>query len=101
MNARRGTPLTLADGVVRHISASCGGDVRKAMNSVELLFSAAGEGGVITLEDAKGHHPARAMRYDRDRGRPLRHPLRADEVAARLRSGRGDALSGAAARSAI
>ena len=66
MNARRGTPLTLADGVVRHISASCGGDVRKAMNSVELLFSAAGEGGVITLEDAKAITQRSAMRYDRD-----------------------------------
>ena len=65
MNARRGTPLTLADGVVRHISASCGGDVRKAMNSVELLFSAAGE-GVITLEDAKAITQRSAMRYDRD-----------------------------------
>ena len=66
MNARRATPLTLADGVVRHISASCGGDVRKAMNSVELLFSAAGEGGVITLEDAKAITQRSAMRYDRD-----------------------------------
>ena len=66
MNARRGTPLTLADGVVRHISTSCGGDVRKAMNSVELLFSAAGEGGVITLEDAKAITQRSAMRYDRD-----------------------------------
>ncbi len=66
MNARRATPLTLADGVVRHIAASCGGDVRKAMNSVELLFSAAGEGGVITLEDAKAITQRSAMRYDRD-----------------------------------
>ena len=66
MNARRATPLALADGVVRHISVSCGGDVRKAMNSVELLFSAAGEGGVITLEDAKAITQRSAMRYDRD-----------------------------------
>ena len=65
MNGRRDTPLELADGVVRHISASCGGDVRKAMNSVELLFSASA-GGVITLEDAKAITQRSAMRYDRD-----------------------------------
>ena len=65
MNGRRDTPLELADGVVRHISASCGGDVRKAMNSVELLFSASA-GGVITLEDAKAITQRSAMRYDRE-----------------------------------
>ena len=43
MNSRRESPLRLEDGVLRHIAASCGGDVRKALNSVELLFSAAGE----------------------------------------------------------
>ena len=30
----------LEDGVLRHVAQSCGGDVRKAVNSVELLFSA-------------------------------------------------------------
>ena len=42
MNARREAPLTLQDGAVERISSACGGDVRKAINSVELLFSAAG-----------------------------------------------------------
>jgi putative ATPase len=30
----------LEDGVLEYISAACGGDVRKAINSVELLMSA-------------------------------------------------------------
>ena len=30
------SPLRLEDGVVNHIAAACGGDVRKAMNAVEL-----------------------------------------------------------------
>ena len=66
MNERRETPLTLEDGVVRRIASACGGDVRKAINAVELLFSAAGESGVITLEDALAVSQRSAMRYDRD-----------------------------------
>ena len=65
LNARRETPLTLGDGVLRHIASACGGDVRKAMNALELLFSAAA-GDVITLDDAKAITQRSAMRYDRD-----------------------------------
>ena len=65
MNARRDEPLALEEGVLTHIAAACGGDVRKAINSVELLFSAA-EGGVITLADAKAITQRSAMRYDRE-----------------------------------
>ncbi|MBQ3702594.1 MAG: replication-associated recombination protein A [Oscillospiraceae bacterium] len=65
MNARRDEPLTLEDGVLDHIAAACGGDVRKAINSVELLFSAS-VGGVITLADAKAVTQRSAMRYDRE-----------------------------------
>ena len=65
VNARRDEPLALEDGVPEHIAAACGGDVRKAINSVELLFSAA-EGGVITLSDAKAITQRSAMRYDRE-----------------------------------
>ena len=39
LNARRENPLQIEPGVVRRIAASCGGDVRKAINAVELLFS--------------------------------------------------------------
>ena len=66
MNARREGPLSLEPGVLRHIAASCGGDVRKAMNSVELLFSAAGHKDSISLADAKAISQRSAMRYDRD-----------------------------------
>ncbi len=65
MNARRESPLALEDGVLAHIASACGGDVRKAINAVELLFSAA-EGGTITLADAKAITQRSAMRYDRE-----------------------------------
>ena len=66
LNARRGEPLTLEDGVVKHISASCGGDVRKAMNALELLFSASAGRSALTLADAKAITQRSAMRYDRE-----------------------------------
>ena len=56
-------------GVLRRISSACGGDVRKAINAVELLFSAGRpENGVlrITLSDALDVSQRSAMRYDRD-----------------------------------
>ena len=57
------------NGVVRHIASACGGDVRKAINAVELLFSAARrvDGTVrLTLADAREVTQRSAMRYDRD-----------------------------------
>ena len=66
MNARRETPLTLEAGVTERISTACGGDVRKAINAVELLFSAAGDRDAITLADAAAISQRSAMRYDRD-----------------------------------
>ena len=63
-NARREAPLTLEDGVTRRIASACGGDVRKAMNAVELLFSTAADR--ITLADAQALTQRSAMRYDRD-----------------------------------
>ena len=66
LNARRETPLELEDGVVKQISASCGGDVRKAMNALELLFSASAGRDRLTLADAKAITQRSSMRYDRD-----------------------------------
>jgi len=66
INAKRGEPLALPDEVTDHIAASCGGDVRKAMNAVELLFNASVGRGAITLEDARSITQRSAMRYDRD-----------------------------------
>ena len=65
LNARRDTPLRLEDGVAEHIASACGGDVRKAINAVELLFSASTD-GIVTLADAKAISQRSAMRYDRD-----------------------------------
>ena len=66
MNSRRDSPLKLGDGVLERISTACGGDVRKAINSVELLFSAAGDRQEISLEDASAISQRSAMRYDRE-----------------------------------
>ena len=66
MNGRLKKPLAVEDGVVGRIALSCGGDVRKALNSVELLFSAANESGTITLADAEAISQRSSMRYDRD-----------------------------------
>ena len=66
LNARREKPLEIESGVVWRIAASCGGDVRKAINAVELLFSACCEEGVIRLDDAVLSSQKSAMRYDRD-----------------------------------
>ncbi len=61
-------PLVLEEGVIDHIAHACGGDVRKAMNAVELLYEAAPvEGGRLrlTLADAEQVSQRSAMRYDR------------------------------------
>ncbi len=66
MNSRQEKPLAIEDGVVQRISAACGGDVRKAINAVELLFSASYGCDTISLEDAAAITQRSAMRYDRD-----------------------------------
>jgi putative ATPase len=56
-------------GVMEHIAAACGGDVRKAVNAVELLIRAAPRQGdtlTVTLEDAQMTAQRSAMRYDRE-----------------------------------
>ena len=66
LNGRREKPPTAEDGVVQRIAQACGGDVRKAINAVELLFSASAGRDMITLEDAVLISQKSAMRYDRD-----------------------------------
>ena len=66
MNARRETPLRLEEGVTARIASGCGGDVRKGINAVELLFSAASGREEITLADAEAITQRSAMRYDRE-----------------------------------
>ena len=64
LNERRETPLVIEDGVTRRIASACGGDVRKALNAVELLFNTARD--TVTLDDARDVTQRSAMRYDRD-----------------------------------
>ena len=61
--------LTVEDGVTEHISFSCGGDVRKALNAVEMLVLSAvssSEVPVATLQAAKEVSQRSSNRYDRD-----------------------------------
>ena len=65
LNRERSVPLSFAPEALRHICMACGGDVRKAINAVELLFSTAA-GETITLADARAITQRSAMRYDRE-----------------------------------
>jgi putative ATPase len=61
-------PLRWEEGVPDHVAHACGGDVRKAMNAVELLYETARteNGGLLmTLSDARQVSQRSAMRYDR------------------------------------
>ncbi len=61
-------PLRWEESVPDYIAHACGGDVRKAMNAVELLYEAApAEDGrlVLTVDDAEQVSQRSAMRYDR------------------------------------
>lgn len=59
----------IEDGVLEHVAANSGGDVRKSVNALELLFTAAarGEDGrlKITLDDAQIVSQKNALRFDR------------------------------------
>ena len=70
MEARLGRSAALESGVREHLAAACGGDVRKALNAVELLLTAAasrkGERLEVTLADAATAAQRSAMRYDRE-----------------------------------
>ncbi len=65
----RGVKLMLESGVSKYIAAACGGDVRKAMNAVELTSLTAvkqGEEELVTMESAVQLTQKSALRYDRD-----------------------------------
>lgn len=64
-----GKKIILEDGVCEHIAFACGGDVRKAINAVELsVLSTAFTDGVycITLECVKALTQKSALKYDRE-----------------------------------
>ncbi|MDR1329691.1 MAG: replication-associated recombination protein A [Oscillospiraceae bacterium] len=69
LEKRDGVTAEISAETARRVAAACGGDTRKAINSVELLFSASKrENGKITVsdEDAAAVSQKSAMRYDRD-----------------------------------
>ena len=57
--------LHVPEEVCAYIAAACGGDVRKAINAVELLVQTAG-GDTVTMEDAQQAAQRSSVRYDRD-----------------------------------
>ncbi len=76
----------IEDGVLEHIASCSGGDVRKAINAVELLFTASRrEDGyiMVTLEDARIAAQKSAMHYDKDGDQHF------DAVSALMKSLRG------------
>ena len=69
MEQRTALTAVPEDGALEYIASSCGGDLRKAMNAVELLFSAGipQDGKLpLTLADAKEVTQKSALRADRD-----------------------------------
>jgi putative ATPase len=69
MAEKRGATVICEDGVEEQIAFTCGGDVRKAMNAIEVLFSVHSQESDslrITLEEAEQVSQRSAMRYDRD-----------------------------------
>ena len=57
------------EGALEHIAGACGGDLRKALNAVEVLFTAgipAGDTLPLTLADARAVTQKSAIRADRD-----------------------------------
>ena len=66
---REGVTPQTEPGVEAYIASVCGGDVRKSLNAVELLFSAAkreGDAVILTRADAEAISQRSAMRYDRE-----------------------------------
>ena len=69
LEGRTALTAQVEDGALEYIAGSCGGDIRKAMNAVEVLFSAGQPQGdllPITLADAKAVSQKSALRADRD-----------------------------------
>ena len=74
------------EAALAHIASSCGGDVRKAVNAVEVLFTAcaAQDGAVrISLADAEAVSQKSSMHYDREGDNHF------DSVSALMKSLRG------------
>lgn len=69
MEERTGLAAQPEKGVLEYIAGASGGDLRKSMNAVEVLFSAAkpeGNSIKLTMKDAQAVTQKSAMRADRD-----------------------------------
>ena len=69
LEERNGVKAQEEPGALAYIAGACGGDVRKALNAIEVLFSASRpKDGVMTLSlaDAKMVTQKSAMRADKD-----------------------------------
>ncbi len=69
LSDRDGLAVDAEDGVLDYVAQSCGGDARKAINTLELLYNTAvpGKKGLkLTMADARTVSQRSAMRYDRD-----------------------------------
>ena len=69
MENRTALTAQVEEGALEHIALCCGGDIRKAMNAIEVLFSAAvTEGKTIrlTLADAKAVSQKSSLWSDKD-----------------------------------
>ncbi len=68
MSEKLSAEVVFEDGAAEHIAQGCGGDVRKALNALELLLNASpvrNGTACITLSDAQSAVQKSAMRYDR------------------------------------
>ncbi|MBQ4601091.1 MAG: replication-associated recombination protein A [Oscillospiraceae bacterium] len=69
LEQRTGLTAQTEEGALEYIAGACGGDIRKALNAVEVLFSAGqvqGDSITLTLADAKAVTQKSALRADRD-----------------------------------
>ena len=69
MEKRTGLTAQPEEGVLEYIAGASGGDLRKSMNAIEVLFSAARPEGrllKLTMKDAQAVTQKSAMRADRD-----------------------------------
>ena len=69
MEERTALTAQAEEGALEYIAGACGGDLRKAMNAVEVLFSAARpqeNAFLITMDDAIAVTQKSAMAMDRD-----------------------------------
>ena len=69
MENRTALTAQVEEGALEHIAQCCGGDIRKAMNAIEVLFSAAVTDGKtirLTLADAKAVSQKSSLWSDKD-----------------------------------